>query len=280
MTIEHNDDAFGESTLLDYGHALPIGVVETSPPRLEKTFAFRPYRTRDEKRIEKSRSKKGHPAQDVVTVLSEMLTHWGPYVWEELDDAKKKSILRNSFMCDVLYAYVALRVEALGETLALQTTCAACDHEWEWKADLRSVEIVTADRVEALSRTFDLRHPVSLGGRTFARLGLQPPTWGAVLAIREEKRRAGVGAVKIAMATGAIRYLIGDDGETLPAAASTLDELSKIDLERLVSEIDTVFPKVDISLEMVCPSCEHSQTYPLQWAFDFFFGGSSLPSGT
>lgn len=273
---------FETSTLADYGDLLPIGVLEGKPAQLAKGFAFKPFLTRDEREIDTLRRKNGdHPGRDVVSVLSHMLTAWGDDDAFAGKSAKlKKLAISQAFMADVLYAFIKLRIEALGSVYGLSMTCASCEHEHEWKTDLNGMELTVARSVENLSREFTLRHPITFGDKTYDTAVLRPPTWGAVLGINTSKRRSGVADIKLSMVKDSITGLRSSEHPEQPhvhAGLLMLDELSKLDLERLARTADTAFPSLDTKLEVECPACGNVAGHNLQWSFPFFFGASSLP---
>lgn len=270
-----------ESTLGEYGYSLPVGVLEGNPPQLGKGFSFKPYRTKDEQAIEKLRKKQQHPGWDVVTVLSQMLRTWGSdNDFAGKADKIKRSAINSAFMCDVLYAYINLRVEAMGEIIALDQECPSCATKWQWKADLNDMTLTVADGIESLEQTYKLRHPIEMGEKVYDTLVVGPPTWAAVTSIKTASRKSGVADIKMNMIVHAIRAMLDSskpDQRPIPAAPSLLGEMSKYDLERLSATVDRLFPNVDVALEIDCPHCGHNWKYPVQWGFDFFFGGSSLP---
>lgn len=278
------NDRHPTSTLLDYGHNLPIGIPEGNPVQLAKSFAFKPYRTKDEQAIEKARKGKQHPGRDAVTVLVQMLTEWGgdPDFSSKPEKNRRASISR-AYMADVLYAYIALRVEALGPYFALKTECSSCGHEHEWKTDLRGVQITIAEGADDLAQPFKLKHPIEHGETLYDELVCGPPTWSAVSGLDAGTRRSGVTDIKLAMVRSSIREMRSSANPKKPSiqvGPLVLGEMSKMDLERLTRAIDDLFPSTDITFEIECPSCGVSTPYGLAWAFPFFFGGSSLPTET
>lgn len=280
---ESTTPTFSTSTLYDYGIQLPIGVVSGNPAGLHKGLAFRPYRTRDEKAISKLRKRNPHPAHDVVVTLCYMLESFGDIAdFQSLDDKKKRSTIMRASTADVLYAWVQLRIQALGSILSLEAECPSCEHEWTWSADLNTLEVGIADRLSDLAAVHQLRDPISFGQKTYDKIRVAPPKWGALANISSGKRAAGVGELKTAMVQGAVEGLVDpeDASKIMPASPVVFDEISKYDLEMLTNTIDELFPSIDVSMEMECPACGHVQSYHLQWGFDFFFGASSLPRKT
>lgn len=276
---------YQQTTFGLYGNQLPIGVLAGKPLALHKAFAFGKWRWKEEKRIAARLSSPkgpgGHNGKITTTVLAETLTQWG-------DDDKfadkefnaRVYALESSFMEDVFYAWVALRIHALGHDLGIDATCQVpgCGIEWKWKGDLRSMALSVTDHIIE-PEELKLLDPVEFGGKDWTRVVLAPALWRGMCNVSSPQQggSAPVSATVGELALSSVRAFVNDDGQQVPMTPTLADEFSKRDIERLNSTlIDGRFPKVDAQLELTCPS-GHVFVTPLTWAYDFFFGAASLP---
>ena len=274
------------STLENMGPMLPIGVPTGTPPELEKGFAFRAFRMKEEREIDKIRSKKkgsgSHPGKVVQDVMAYMLTDWGGDAeFGHKSEKHRKAAIRNAYMADVLYAYVWLRIEALGSILGMKVECPACDHEWKWQTDLHGLEVEVVDRFADLAdKTYALQRPIPFGDKSYDTLTVGPPTWATVCDVKPSARRGGIGDIKARMIQSCVRGVSASkDKKSQPLAlgSAILDELVKRDVEGVSKLINEDFPSVDLSMHIECPNCSHSWLHRVQWNWDFFFSSSSLP---
>lgn len=260
------------STVGDLGHFLPVGVLQGG--QLHRGFAFKRWTTREERWIERFKAEhKGLTAADLVTAaLAHFLTGLGPFSdFQALGEAERRLIVSQLWLPDVIFALIQLRISALGEEIAFDLRCPACDHRWRYGVDLRRTDVVVAEDVSALTWRYDLRDPLPTAKGDVDYLVLQPARWFALV---------GVGAdadVKARIAAASIRRM--GDHEDLVPTPDILDDLGKYDLEHITAEVDENTPGADLELAVVCPKarCRHEFRHaivPMNW--DFFFGASSL----
>lgn len=273
MNEDMND--LKDTTLGLYGYNLPIGIELGTPPSLQKDFSFRPFRLIEERLIEEDLKKKkggAHPAQAVLTTLKIMLTRFAGIDFNTASEKEKMSVLSSAYMTDILFAYLTLRVEALGEELEAPCKCPSCSTEWRWSADLRDLEVKVSDSVPTFE--FELRSPIRLGEKEVQRVRLYPPSWSTLVSMKT----GSDSSLKRGILLSSMREVFLDgDWVRRPLPPQVLDQLTKRDSELLIKVIDTEFPSIDLSIETECPSCSHKGVETIQWSHSFIFGSSSLP---
>lgn len=285
-TPEHDNELDGggqlqHTTLGLYGHTLPIGVYDGTT--LHKGFAFRRFTYAAEMEVAKLKRRKNgpgdHPAKVATEVLAYMLTEWGGDTsFSDKQHAHKLTALRAAYMEDFLYAWVALRVEAMGEELAIASTCGSCRHEHTWYTDLEELKLTVSDAVPDPVR-LDLKSPFDWGKAKLVALELEPPRWASVCAVSAQDRNNGLDNVKHSIVTGAMRCALTADGEQVPVAPRVLEMLHKRDVERVAGALDSAdFPRSELVFEIVCPACGSVEKTSLDWTWGFFFGSVSLRS--
>lgn len=278
MNSDENSPQSGlrETTLGLYGYSLPIGVEMGTPPTLMKDFSFRPFRLIEERMIEEELKKKRQsgPAEAVLTTLKVMLTSFAGVDFTSASEKEKLSLLSSAYMTDILFAYLVLRVEALGEELEAPCVCPNCSTSWKWSADLNDLELKVSDSVPTCE--VKLRSPIRLGEKEVSEIRLCPPSWSTLLGI---KSGGSDSALKRGILLSSIRELLIDgDWVRRPLPPQILDQLTKRDSETLMKLIDSDFPSIDLSVETECPSCAQRGVETIQWNHAFIFSSSSLPS--
>jgi len=262
------------STFEEWGQRLPIGVLQGGS--LHRDFAFRRWTMKEERALEKMRKKNRRLSMGalVTNVLAYMLTRLGPYDFETLDDGQRRMVVNQMWMPDVMYAYIYLRIEALGPEVKFPVECDKCGHKWKFAADLSRTDVTIAENPEALVRSHELRDgivpPPGAGDEVAHTVLLQPPTWQAMSALKQD---GNMGDVKLFLMSSAMRK-IGEG--RIPAIPDVLEGLTKFDLEHLQRVIDDLTPGPELVLEVDCPSCDHENKRSLDWSWDFFFTASSL----
>lgn len=262
------------STFSLLGRTLPIGYLHGG--RLHRNFALRPFKMKEERALQALRAKKGSigMAEFVSEVLSFMLTEFGPWSdFSTLSEAERKLVISQLYMADVMYMYVQLRIEAIGEDVTFKLQCPACRHSWKFTADLAETDVVVSETAD-LAWRHDLRSPIKTARGEVSQLVIQPPRWSAMTSVRPTREGVNHGDVKLHLIASAVRHPLGMPDFALSVA--DLEELTKRDLEKLTRTVDEDSPGADLELEADCPSCNHHFSHALNWSWDFFFTASSL----
>lgn len=269
-----------KTTIGECGLRLPIGVLDAG--QLHKNFTFGPWRWKQEKRIAKKLSSPtgpgNHFGKKITTVLAEMLTGWGPDKdFQKLRPDARLHLIEQSFMEDVFYAWICLRIHALGRELVIPTECniVGCKEEWSQLIDLDTVELtVVNDLPDPVP--FSLLTPLEWSGKQWSTLRLGLPLWAGVCNV-DQTQSLALGAALIELSLSAVRAMVGEDGLEASFTDDLAEELDKPDIERLKLIVNGQdFPHVDTEFEFICKD-DHKHTTSFEWGYDFFFGAASLP---
>lgn len=268
------------STIAEIGPVLPLGVLGDDGV-LHKDIAVRPWRMKEERELGSLRdqNKDASIFQYVGMVLATMLTRLGPH---DLDAPgmtlqKKRFLIGQLAMCDVLYAYIWLRMQALGEKMDISVTCPQCASKIEnWSADLGTVEVTTAQSAEEATWSHKLHNPFVVRGKMVGCLVLGPPRWNS---LEQLQSRSGPGMAKPAVIRASIVSALTKDGEKeveqVVLADHEIDEMSKRDIEAIAAEVNdkSIGPKMVV--EGDCNFCSNHIVLPIDWGYDNFFASSS-----
>ena len=269
-------------TLGAHGASLPLGIITTDASYV-KGFSIRPWRMKEEKEL--SRHKKDSQgislAQYVSMVLGTMCSSIGTHNFDAPgyadNPAARRVIVSQMYMGDVFYIYAYLRREAIGNEMGVKITCRRCNKDYDYVADLGSIEVRTAETLEQMCWDYKLKHPITIRGKTIHTFRMAPPRWSAMESI------AGNPSEGVAKEVTILASITGLNGESNPVmlVPAEIQELSKYDIEKVTSEIDNHYlgPKMALELDgsHACPHCDHrdKRLLPIDWRYDSFFSTSS-----
>ena len=260
-----------DTTLELWGPQLPVGVLVEGSFR--RSITFKPYTMAAERSLSQFKKKNRNPAAFASCVLAEMIESVGPYGdFQELSQTKRRMLINQMYMADVLYAYILLRIEAMGEQIGFDIECPACGEKSRLTSDLNHLDIMVPDSPVDLVRTYKLRKPVKRGQEVVEAFALQPPRWQTVASMKTGKAASDSVALKFQIVGASIM----SDIEGKPVHPGMIDQLTKRDFEHLAKHIDDNTPGPDLQIETECPACGHEASQSLRWDFDHFFGASSL----
>lgn len=214
-----------------------------------------------------------------TNIMCRMIRVWGEFNFEELEFPAREIRLRNSFMADVIFAYILLRVESMGKDWLQKFVCPTCRCEIPWVGDLNTLDIYCCelDKACELETRIDLPHNILLGVTEVSWVVLRPTTWEIMHTLpagandRDPRVRRMIFENSICGAQdiethGAI--MMNDD---------RLKTLKKRDIELLGKLLDDNQGGADFRVEMNCPKCRSKFRTFGDWSYDSFFGPSSLP---
>jgi hypothetical protein len=256
-------------TLAERGASLPIG---QAGARWE--LVARNWTTRYERELSKSSKGRSNMARRVSLVVATLFKKFGPHVWDDDTDIEdRKAVLSKMYSADMFYAYCFLRREALGEELKLKIRCGSCRKEFEWLADLDTLEIHSPKEHTDLFWTYTLRNPVDLRGVHVEKFRIGPQRW-SMLENNIHDVEKDMGAAKI---SGVCSSICGfnDDAKDIELGPNELDDVSKYDFEYILSELNVRFwgPKMGVELE--CVECKTELVQMIPWDYNDFFSISS-----
>lgn len=260
------------TTIGDYGHRLPVGILQGGA--LHRGFAFKPFRMKEERELEaKRKANKRISVGDFVTaVMAHMLTKLGPHSdFQSLTEDQRQLVVSQMYLGDVVYMWLCLRIEALGEAIQFPLKCGSCGFEQKLKADLNLTDVKVYEDLTSLTKNVKLRHGMVLpDGDETKDVVIQPPRWSGMCGASPG---ANASDVKMALLIASI-HTVGDG--KFSATTDAIEALSKWDVELMSKAVDTDSPGPDMTLEAVCSRCSNEWKIPLEWNWDFFFTAASL----
>ena len=263
-------------TLLELGPRLPLGVVGADGS-VSKDLVCKPWRGREEREVGKLKASGKESGDFVTRLLAYMFTKVGPHDFENMKDPEKHAVISSMFMGDVLYMYVWLRVQCVDKSLKMNLTCPNCNFSFPFDADLETVEVRTADKLDAVKWSYKLKVPFDIRGKPATGFELSPTRWQTMEISIKAALDAGdvnIGGAKMDIIQGCARRII--DREEMVLTANEYDNMMKVDIERLCSRIDEHEIGPDMSVKQKCPGrCKREFVTSLDWGYESFFEDSS-----
>jgi hypothetical protein len=172
----------------------------------------------------------------------------------------------------VFYAYIWLRLQALGAEFGIKVACPTCGKKSGIEADLNTVDVKTCDKLEDACWEHSLANPFTVRQKLVETVILGPARWNSIEMIQAGST-LNTGIAKAAIIRGSIQGVNGE--KPIQLADSELDEMSKRDLEKLTSMIDERALGPEMMLKDKCPKCSAPMRLPIDWGYDGFFANSS-----
>lgn len=265
-----------KSLLKDLGPRLPLGVIDSSGAYV-KDLAVRPWRLKEERELGEIRdqNRDANVAQFVSMVLGTMCTRIGTHELETIKLPERRVIVSQMFMGDVFFAYIWLRIQALGPELKVDLTCPNCSSKFPFSADLETIEVTSAETLSDALWEYKLHHPFSLRSRQIERLQLGPARWNG-LEMMSNSGSLNTGAAKAGIIRASVHGIPDKDGKFTSTALGEyeLDEMSKRDIEEISNQIDKHAIGANMAIEGKCTKCRYSFKMPIDWGYDGFFAVS------
>lgn len=260
------------TTFREWGARLPLGILKDG--QLHRQLAFRDFGYKQEQQVSalKASSRGSTVSEFTAGVLGIMLTQLGPYQLDSMNEHERRLLITHAWQQDIMYAYLWLRIDAMGEEFKMNLKCPACGHDWRTHIDLLDTDVKVCETPESLTFPHKLkRRGMQVGDQVYWDLILQPPRWASML-VRES---GGEVDQSLSLMHGAIRQLVGmPEGSVVPRAA--METLHKQDIELLKRTVNDNTPGPELDLESTCPNCRHEVKHGINWAWDFFFTAASL----
>lgn len=260
------------TTVAAQGPQLPLGTAQG------KTVAVRTWRLKEERvlGVRREEEDKRNMGKYVSIILATMCTSLGGHNWDgpipEKDTAERELVVGQMWMPDVFYAYVWLRIQAMGKELPMTVTCPKCPgkSEFDWVGDLTTIEVKCPESLEDAMWHYKLHVPITIRGKEVTMFVMGPPRWHHV----ENVTDTSMGGAKSKVIHAHLHRIPELQEGEVALAESEMDELVKRDIEGLADAINNNGFGPRMSVDCKCPK-GHTINEAIDWRFDTFFGISS-----
>lgn len=262
------------TTLKERGPVLPLGTLDGSG-KLCKDMLCRRWRMKEETELGelRDRNKDANVAQYVNMVIATMYETLGHHKLSKTHETERKILLSQMDTGDIFYAYIWLRVQALGPELDVNIKCPNCGKEIAFTADLNTTEIRCADTLEDTHWEYNLLEPFEIRNKPAKTLLMQSAPWNTLESMSPQGG-LNTGAAKAAMIRASIRGIKDIEGASI-ISPTELEEMAKRDIEHLTSMMNKKYLGPRMIVKDQCPKCKDKFEAPMDWGYDGFFGVSS-----
>lgn len=261
--------------LKELGPVLPMGLEVNG--ELKRNLETKRWTFKEEKKLgELKKDEKGEGMGRYVTkLISSLFKTFAGLDFEKISLEEKILRLSQAWGGDIFYAYCWLRYKTLGNILRLNLKCSRCKKDFIFDVDLGTIEVSYADKIEPFTFDYELEEPFEIRKQKVKGFKIQPPKWNMYEKTTElGEFTKGEGQIKQSLIHNCIYGLIGEEKQII-LMQEELDEMTKIDIEKLSSKIDDVNLGPDMSVDAVCSNCKYEFKSMISWGYDNFFGVSS-----
>ena len=264
--------------LSKHGPRLPVGIKQADGS-VARDIAIRDWVMAQERELGERRKAmaedKDNMARYVSSVIGVMCPSLGGHDFTKLDQIQREILVGQMTVPDVMFAYVLIRIEAMGEELDLTLTSPYSGKEFEWTGDLNTVMIKSPDTPDDALWGYELKRPFSVRGKNVTKITMGPQLWNMVEALNPGTSTDAT--TKAAAIKGAIHRLPEVSDDPIVLVETDLDGMHKRDIEALSRRIDLNGMGPIMVLEVKDPTVPTDKKFltAIDWRYDNFFGDSS-----
>ena len=244
--------------------------------KIDQFFTFRDWTFKEEEYIAKAKTKFDTIGRFISDVLAMMLVSVGDEDFSKKDKAEKILFMNQQPMGNVLYMYIYLRYDQLGEELRLTFKCPFCNADiTNFVADIGDLDIDCKFGKFEEVVNYKLKKPITLdvGEQLVETLKVGIAKWDIM-----EKNDGSSNDEATMKRYSYKNSIVGAEGIT---GFVNLDEitgkLQKRDIEHLGIAISKHNGGPSVQAEVECKKCNNTFWKQIDWSYDHFFGIGSLP---
>lgn len=271
-------DKFRRTTLKELGNNLPVLPYQQGKPLEKRSFSFFEWDMEMEEKVSDIKKKSKTTGDFVSGVLATLVSDICGYDFAEMKDPEKKLMLHQLEFPNIMYLWVALRYEEVGEDLTLDVTCPACmKMNKEFQCDIGDMEISVKDAEHNRDFEYELKKPIVIGDHTITGLKVDVSKWSA-LDGKESDIMSNAAKLKKSIFESSIVSCLSADGpiEGFVDMDQVIRKLKKRDMEKLMRETLLNNGGPELVIGGKCVHCDAEWVKPLDWSYEYFFDSSSL----
>jgi len=261
-------------TLGELGNNLPIFTGKSN-----NSFSFKDWDMETEEKLSDLQEKSKNVGEFVRKMMNLLLDEFQGNDWNKLSEEERIITLSQMHFPNMMYLYIALRVEELGHVLGFDSiTCPSCRKVInDYKADLRTLEVIMKESEESLSVDYELQRPIMIGEKPVTGLKIGVTKWGALEKVPADKASNGA-SVKRALFESSIQGALYNNEpiDGFVDLKSVIKSIKKLDIEKIGKIITENNGGPDMKVGGECPHCNAEFVKPIDWGYEIFFDSSSL----
>lgn len=269
--LENKNSKDNVVLLKDLKNNMPIPM----PGKPSQEFSFINWTMKQEKSIANMKKETGMMGKFVSAVICYMLdTLYGEDFKNKTKD-EKIVFINQQDMPNIMYLWVYLRLETLGDEIKLDVICPSCGRNNKDRTfTLNTMDITTKSINDSRISSYKLIKPFMFNDERIETLDINITKWEAMESAKDE----------VATNEGLLKELIFKNSiigvnksEDFIDIESLIENLHKIDIESLSNAISKHNGGPALTLSDKCVFCGAEYFRFLNWSYDYFFAASSLP---
>jgi hypothetical protein len=271
-TETNTDTLYRKTTLAEWKSRLPIGSVNGD--KLDQTLSLLPYKGKQERELAKLRRGFTTGGAYANAVLKLLVSRFGEHDFSELSDKEKELVLHDAHLADVLYAYLYVRREAVGNEMDFFYDCPKCKaKQVRTVADLDTLGVNVVEKLDVLDWELRLRDGIPIFGEVRKVFRMGATKWGPY--VKETATRKADDVLRSVLLLQATLTEVPGLEAPPVITDSDADETSYYDLQLIETQIGLHTPGAEFALETECPRCGVTILHPVEWNSANFFSIAS-----
>lgn len=267
-------------TLKELGANLPIiRRLPDGKPLDKREFSFIEWDMTIEEKLSDLKEKSKSMGEYVSAMLSLLIADFCGQDFQKLSKEEKILALSQLEYSNIIYMYVYLRVEELGDELRLDVTCPFCAKlNKDFACSLYDMDVHVKDAEHERTVDYDLQKPITIDEKIVTGLKLDIAKWEA-MEKADPDQADNSAKVKKLIFNSSIAGAYVEDRKPFPGYADVgriVKSLKKIDIEKLAKTIIQNNCGPAMTVKGDCVHCRKEWFKELNWSPDYFFANSSL----
>lgn len=276
----------------DLGSNFPVGVKQND--QLDKSFKLSELSTDIEKEFGRFRKEnKNLPeAKEVTKLLSLLFTQIGSDTHTSIlnradfdgfdpiiEEAKDLFKISSMPVADVYYAYLYARLQEMGNDYEVTFGCQGCGHIEDIVIDLTTMDVMCIEDINKLKvevpLTFGFK---SASDRVIKKVNVNPLLWQYLESNEFAQCEGDDILLKLYFIEKCTTFddVIDKKKNTFSLTKNQINQLKKIDREKIAKAISVLNLGPSFIVEGKCPKCGTEFMYSVDWRYNGFFAVSSL----
>jgi len=239
-------------------------------------FTFKDWTFKEEEIIAKMKKKSPSMGRFINDVLSMMLDTVGGEDFSGKDDNQKVLYINQQAMGNVLYMYLYLRYDQMGEELRLDFKCPFCGADISnYITDIGDIDVDCKFGEFDKYVEYKLHKPITLenGDQLVEKLKIGIAKWDVMEKAQDENDNEA--QMKKYSYKHSIQGVVGID--RFIDVSEIITKMKKRDIEKIGNFIAEHNGGPSVQAEVLCSKCDNKFWKQIDWSYDHFFGSGSLP---
>lgn len=262
--------------LKELKNQLPIGLKNKEGVYFENNiFSFKSWGLEEEKNISKMKIESKSAGQFINQMLSYMLEKIGDHNFENMEEPAKLLMINQMNLVDVLYMYIYLRYDQLGNTISLNIPCGTCGKLMKgFDADMDGLDVTVREDEDADDWNYELRKKFDIDNEEVKSLKIRRTPWAALESVKQNEAMGTSELFQIMLK----HSMMGKNDEVgYQQLDDIFKKIRKVDFEYLTQFLSDKNGGPSMNVEGNCKFCASPFLFALDWNYQTFFGTSSLP---